>query len=129
MMQARILHREWNDQARAGLVDALGDDIDVIEHQVEQGRAQLWWMDPPSAWVVTRIEDRADGGGRELVIVAAQGEGLDQGLPAWQAVALEHGLASVRLHATRRGIERMVAKHGFEWLETVMRWEVPHGRQ
>lgn len=109
----------WSEEAARGLAEAMGMDAAEIEADVRAGRAELWRIDD-HGWVVTRMECSTSG--RELVLVAGQGRGLHQVVSDAQRIARAAGAASIRIHSARRGMGRMLARLGFEAVETVYRW-------
>jgi len=111
----------WCDEAAVGLSRALGDDLRVMRDEVESNRAQLWKVHG-YGFLVTRIE--SDCNGKTLVLVAAEGRGIDAITPVLIDVAKANGIGFLRVHSARKGMGRILKKHGYRYLETVYLLEV-----
>lgn len=120
------LERVSADEIGASIARAAGDDLPEILNEIRQGIAEAWKVDGGTAWMVTRIE-RHDGG-RELVVVCLEGAGLDHLAPQIIEQARIGGIASIRVHSSRPGMGRMLARHGLREVERIYRVAI-HGRQ
>jgi len=98
---------------------AMGE-LDYIKSQVEQGNFEFFRID--ECFFVTTAEDTHQG--RELVIVCAEGQGLAQASKILQQRAKAAGFATVRIHAFRRGMRRLLKQFDFKEAETVYRLQL-----
>ncbi|WP_259395279.1 hypothetical protein [Shewanella sp. SR43-8] len=102
------------------LAPALGDDLAIIQHEVNQGNAQLIMWGDGEFYTVTRGEKAANG--NELVIVAAAGRNSAPYLDKIHEQAKAQGFYSVRLHTTRpNAMLRMGKRFGYKPAETILR--------
>ncbi len=102
------------------LAPALGDDLRIIQSEVQQGAAQLIAWGEAEFFTVLRGETAANG--KELVIVAAAGKNSMPHLRTIHQHAKAQGFVSVRLHTMRpESMLRMGKSLGYEKAETILR--------
>jgi hypothetical protein len=110
-------HKHWSAEAEYGLRDTLRDCGDLLEQQIESGIAELWEIGGHS-WMITRAEywpDRKP----ELVICCYQGRDLATIGEQIVDSAKANGFGSIRYHTPHKGLNRLLKKFDFEFLETV----------
>jgi hypothetical protein len=102
------------------LAPALGNDLRIIQSEVDQGRAQLIAWGDGEFFTVLRAEQSANG--QELVIVAAAGKRSIHYLAQIHQLAKNQGFKSVRLHTMRpESMLRMGKSLGYAKAETILR--------
>lgn len=112
-METKIERIAWpNAEAKAALGSTLSESV---ERDLKTGHAQCYKLAGKAVgYMVTRIETY------ELVICAAAGAGLVEGFKAVEAGALGK-FKSIRCHCNDWRIERLYARVGLDFVETVYR--------
>lgn len=114
--------RQWTPEYAAQLRLAAGASLPLLGRQVRDGIAHLWECvkdDKVKGLVVTRFDFGSTG--RELVIVAAEGQDLfDDFAPLFVEYCRTRGIG-LRTHVRRKGLIRMWARLGVELDEYVLR--------
>jgi len=117
-MQPVIFERKpWSDDAEQGLGETLRDDVELLRDQVAQGVAELWRVDGHS-WMITRVEPIPNRR-PELVVCCYKGRDLNRVTQYLMKAAIKQGFGSIRYHTRRKGLNRLVADLGFEFMETI----------
>tara|TARA_Y100000310_G_scaffold262477_1_gene272178 strand:+ start:29 stop:388 length:360 start_codon:yes stop_codon:yes gene_type:complete len=108
---------KMTEAAERGLCKTLGDTIDreLIEDDIERGRAELWEIDGGEAYMITELTPK------ELVVHCIQGRGVKE-IAAHVAIhAKAQGLHSVRFHTDRTSLARLLADYKPRHIEHVYR--------
>jgi hypothetical protein len=103
--------QSWQANHHQDFIKSLGDDLAEVKREVQTGAAHLFEFAAPRLCVITRVE-RAEQG-LELVIVAAEGKGLAK---HWETLLTNmkgQGFVTMRIHAIRSGIVRLMKRRGF----------------
>ena len=104
------------------LAPALGADIELIRHEVDNGQAQLIAWGDGELFTVTRGEHSAEG--KELVIVAAAGRNMTPYIQQIHESAKAQGYYSVRVHTKRPKAMLKISQRaalGYQPQETILR--------
>ncbi len=113
----KIERKAWSEEAAQGLGETLRDCEDLLREQVEQGIAELWHVGGHS-WMITRTE-HLPGRKPELVVCCYKGQDLNTVTQLIMDAATKQGFGSIRYHTRRKGLNRLVADLGFEYMETI----------
>jgi len=115
-----ILHKQWLDNATAGLTKSLRDALPILKKQVNAGIAQLWEVDTDNgkSWMITRAE-YPTGEAPELVLCCYEGRDVKLVTKHILDAAIKQGFGSIRYHTHRKGLNRLVIDLGFMPYETV----------
>lgn len=99
---------------------AIPDENEYIEiaREIDAGTCELWRVGKEGL-LLTRVESR--GKSRELVLVAAVGTCPAGFMASLLSYAKSVGTASVRVHSSRPGMVKYLARHSFDVAETVYR--------
>ena len=103
----------WSQRVAKGIARAGGADLNIIGQEVIDNVSEAWEIDG-CGFVITRLEQTDFG--PELVLVAGEGRGGMQVVPALQRVASRVG-ATMRIHSERNGMGRYLRPLGFELRE------------
>lgn len=99
------------------VANAAADGFDYVKQGIEQG--QLEFFSLSRCYFVTTREETTKGA--ELVIVCAEGENLANAAQTLKEYARRANYRTVRIHAFRKGMRRLLNKLDFEQAETVFR--------
>lgn len=126
-----ILHKQWLDNATAGLTRSLRDALPILKRQVNQGIAQLWEVetDKGKSWMITRVEHPIGGDGPELVLCCYEGCDVKHVTQHILDAAIKQGFGSIRYHTHRKGLNRLVIDLGFMPYETVYHKKLTQRKQ
>ena len=107
----------WTKQAEQSLGETLRDDADLLKHQVNNSIAELWCINGES-WMITRVE-HLPGRKPELVVCCYKGKDLNTVGDLILAQAQIQRFGSIRFHTQRKGLNRLLSKFDFQFLESV----------
>lgn len=107
----------WTREAEQGLGETLRGDADLLRQQVNDGIAELWRIENHS-WMITRVED-LPGRKPELVVCCYKGKDLRTVGDLILTQANRQDFGSIRFHTRRKGLNRLLHKFEFDYLETI----------
>lgn len=122
---------QWNeDAARLIPLAHQAASVDSVRHQVDSGRAQIFYVKAEAVTVgafVLRVDQT--GQGAEGVIVSGAGElpGVDLVAACMPGIeSLFVGVDAIRYHTARPALARRLARMGYTATEIVCRKEIEH---
>ena len=96
-------------------------DLVLWRQQLPRHLVQLWRVQGEAeGWLLTRVDTLAEGTD-ELVLLAAAGVNARPVIRWARRLAADHGLASIRTHIKRPGLQRLYEAEGWHLAERVMR--------
>lgn len=108
--QGLIFERvNWSPEVAAKLARATAPEEEFIANEVKQGVSQCWHI-KNHGYLVTRFETEPE---KTLVIVAGEGRGLNEVIPAMSKIAKRNGAKQIRIHSRRAGMARMLEKFNY----------------
>lgn len=116
-----ILHKQWLDNATAGMKLSLRDALPILKEQVNKGVAQLWEVhtEKGKSWMITRVETPIGCDKPELVLCCYEGCDVKVVTKHILDAAIKQDFGSIRYHTHRKGLNRLVIDLGFMPYETV----------
>jgi hypothetical protein len=105
-----VIRLSWSKEASKNLRPALkGKSHSIIKKEVLNGESALFLSN--RIWLVLRPE------GRELVLVAAAGEGLLKATESVYQFAKQHGYQSIRFHTKQTKLNSVLKKWPIKLIE------------
>jgi len=96
---------------------SLRSDIDVIRKMLNEKRAEAFLIG--QCCFITRFETTNNN--KELVVMCAQGKGLNSSGDILRAIAKKHGCTTARMHTNRPALQRLAAQFGWVQHEIIFK--------
>ena len=99
---------------------SLGDDLDVIKSMLTEKKAEAFLID--KCCFITRFETVGDH--KELVVMCAEGKGLNAAGDVLRVMAKNHGCTTARMHTQRPALQKLASQFGWVQHEIIFKMEI-----
>lgn len=113
---------DWFDDLDFIMADVLGKAMEEIKHQIKLGICDLWEV-AGHGYTITRAELDLNGNPNEFVFVAGWGQKSLEVIKHFEKQARLKGFKGIRIHSSRAGMPKLLAKVEIYESEKVFRKE------
>lgn len=99
---------------------SLRSDAEIIRRMLNEKRAEAFLIG--QCCFITRFEKTGDH--KELVVMCAEGSGLNESGEVLRSLAKKHGCGTARMHTNRPALQRLAPQFGWVQHEIIFKMEV-----
>ena len=99
---------------------SLGDDLEVIRLELINKTAEAFLIE--QCCFITRFETVGDH--KELVVMCAEGKGLNDAGEVLRSMAKSHGCTTARMHTQRPALQKLASQFGWVQHEIIFKMEI-----